>query len=359
MNTVVYIPCHPEKERHVPLAYSRSEIKDRAREWEGLSNVTLPSFDESFRGLNETAIRHDVRLAREYGYWGTLVASECGTTVDEYIHFMEIAADEADGLAIVAHLSFDTVEDELRVAQAAEAIGAEAALLAYPPSFRPSSSRDIVEHTRHIAESTDLALILFGVSTWGFKPLHPGGFPIDALAEMARLPTAAAIKYEGGGAALFSAFDEVHRRCSEHALVENPMEMHIPALVRDYDVKWFGTSGYESAGDRPVKVFQAARAGRYDEAMEILWSYHPAREAKGQFHASFAGAGLIHRPGWKYLGWLQGFNGGLLRMPQMRLNPGQMKALRAGAVASGFDVPADDSGFYAGRHPQDAAIAAS
>jgi 4-hydroxy-tetrahydrodipicolinate synthase len=83
--------------------------------------------------------------------------------------------------------------------------------------------------------------------------------------------------------------------------------------------------------------------------MEVFWSYHPAREAKGQFHATFAGAGLIHRNGWKYLGWLQGFNGGLLRMPAMRLNPGQMKGLRAGAVASGFDVPADDADFWTGR----------
>lgn len=334
------------------LPYTRGEVKDRARsEWVGLCNVTLPSFDEDFRALNEPGIRHDVELAARYGYWGTLVASESGTSLDEYIRFLEIAADAApDGFRIVAHLSFSTVDEELAVAKAAEGVGAEAALLSYPPSFRPRSAADIVEHTRHVADRTDLALILFGVMTWGFKPLHPAGFPIDALEEMARLPTAAALKYEGGGAALFSAFDEAYRRCSENVIVENPMEMHIPALVRNYGVQWFGTSGYESAGDRPPKVFAAARAGRMDEAMEVFWSYHPAREAKGQFHATFPGAGLIHRTGWKYLGWLQGFNGGLLRMPQMRLNPGQMKALRAGLAASGFGLPDDDMDFYRGRH---------
>lgn len=335
----------------MPLAYRRNEIKERARSWWGLCNVTLPSFNESFTRLNEAAIHHDVALAHRYGYWGTLVASECGTTVPEYMHFLEIAADAAPpGFAIVAHLSFDTVEQALTVADAAQGVGAEAALLAYPPSFRPRSSTDIVEHTRYVSERSDLALILFGVATWGFKPLHPAGFPIDALEEMAKLETAAAVKYEGGGAALFSAFDETFRRCSSHVVVENPMEMHIPALVRNYGVRWFGTSGYESAADRPPRVFAAASSGDMDEAMELFWSYHPAREAKGQFHATFAGAGLIHRVGWKYLGWLQGFNGGLLRMPQMRLHPGQMKALRAGAVASGFEVPADDAEFYAGRH---------
>ena len=333
------------------LPYTRSEVKDRARsEWQGLCNVTLPSFNDDFSGLNERGIAHDVALAAEYGYWGTLVASECGTTLDEYLRFLEVAADAAPGeFKIVAHLSFSTVDESLKAAEAAEAVGAEAALLSYPPSFRPKTSAEIVEHTRHVAEHTDLALILFGASTWGFKAFHPAGFPIDALEEMSRLDTAAAIKYEGGGPALFSAFDEVHRRCSAHVLVENPMEMHIPALVANYGARWFATSGYESAGDRPARVLEAASAGRMDEAMEIFWSYHPAREAKGQFHASFAGAGLIHRVGWKYLGWLHGFNGGLLRMPQMRLNPGQMRALRAGVVASGFDVPQSDETFYAGR----------
>jgi dihydrodipicolinate synthase/N-acetylneuraminate lyase len=333
------------------LLYSRSEVKERARsEWRGLCNVTLPSFNEDFSRLNERGIAHDVVLAARYGYWGTLVASECGTTVDEYVRFLEVAADAApEGFRVVAHLSFSTVEESLVAAAAAEGVGAEAALLSYPPSFRPKSVADIVEHTRYVSERTDLALILFGVATWGFKYLHPAGFPTSALEEMAKLETAAALKYEGGGAALFSAFDEVHRRCSAHVLVENPMEMHIPALVAKYGVQWFGTSGYESAADRPAKVFAAASAGRMDEAMEIFWSYHPAREAKGQFHASFAGAGLIHRVGWKYLGWLQGFNGGLLRMPQMRLNPGQMRALRDAAVKSGFEVPDGDEAFYAGR----------
>ena len=62
------------------LPYTRAEIKDRARsEWLGLCNVTLPSFNEDFSGLDEDGIRHDVELAAAYGYWGTLVASESGT----------------------------------------------------------------------------------------------------------------------------------------------------------------------------------------------------------------------------------------------------------------------------------------
>ncbi|HEY4276993.1 MAG TPA: dihydrodipicolinate synthase family protein [Conexibacter sp.] len=334
------------------LPYGRSEVKERARaEWVGACNVTLPSFTADFAALNEAGIRHDVKLAADYGYWGTLVAAESGTTVAEYKRFLEVAAEAApEGFKLVAHLSFSTVEESLEVAKAAEGLGVEAALLSYPPSFRPTSSAEIVEHTRYVAERTDLALILFGVGTWGFKPLHPAGFPVDALVEISKLETAAALKYEGGGPALFSAFDEVFHACSEHLIVENPMEQHMPGLVANYGIRWFGTSGYEAFGPRVPQVLASAIAGNRDEAMETFWSFHAGREAKGAFHATFGGAHLIHRVGWKYLGWLQGFNGGLLRMPQMRLQPGQMSALRGGLAASGFELPSDDAEFYAGRN---------
>jgi len=334
------------------LPYSRGEVKDRARsEWHGACNVTLPSFSPDFARLNERAIAHDVRLAAEYGFWGTLVASESGTTVDEYVRFLEIAHDAApDGFRIVVHLSFSTLDESLRVAAAAEAIGVEGALLSYPPGFRPRSADELVAHTTHVAERTDLALILFAVMTWGFKYLHPSGFPPQALEQMARLETVASIKYEAGGPTMDTCFEDVHRRCSEHALLQNPMEQHIPALAGKYGTQWFGTSAYESFGDRVPKLLQALREDRWDDAMETFWSYQPGREAKGAFHATFAGANLIHRNGWKYLSWLQGFNGGLLRMPQMRLLPGQMKSLRDGLAASGFSLPDGDEEFYLGRH---------
>jgi 4-hydroxy-tetrahydrodipicolinate synthase len=78
------------------LPYTRSEIKDRARsEWVGACNVTLPSFNEDFSGLDEDGIRHDVQHAARLGYWGTLVASESGTTFEEYLRFLEVAAEAA------------------------------------------------------------------------------------------------------------------------------------------------------------------------------------------------------------------------------------------------------------------------
>ena len=333
--------------------YARSEIKERARaEWHGCCNVTLPSFTANFAGLNDAAIAHDVRLAAEMGFWGTLIASECGTTVDEYVHFLEVAADAApEGFKLVSHLSFSTTEETIRVADASYTLGLEAGLLAYPPNFVPTSPRDIVTWTADVASKTDLALVLFSVVTWGYRSLSPASFPHDALAEMAALETAAAIKYEANPPGIVTGVADVLRRCGDQVLVQCPMEHTAPALVDWFGMQWIGTSGYESFGDRVPTWFRMLHEGKWDDAMELYWSYQPAREAKGAWSQTWGGSNLIHRVGWKYLGWLHGFNGGLLRMPQMRLHPGQMRALRAGIEASGVTVPADDSGFFAGRNP--------
>jgi 4-hydroxy-tetrahydrodipicolinate synthase len=55
---------------------------------------------------------------------------------------------------------------------------------------------------------------------------------------------------------------------------------------------------------------------------------------------------------WKYQGWLNGYNGGPIRQPHMRISAAQMSALRAAAAASGLAVTDDpDEFFYVGRNP--------
>ena len=335
------------------LAYSRKEVKERSRAtWKGACNVTLPSFTLRFDALNERAITHDIQLGHKIGFWGTLVASESGTTFREYLQFMEIAKAAApQGFNLVVHLSFDTVAEMVEAAKAAETLGYEGALLSYPASFRPKSAADIVSFSREIADRTNLALILFDVPTWGFKPLHPSAFPPEAMAEMARFPTAACVKYEANAPGMISGLADIMRRCGDDVLIECPLEHYAPGLVDWYGMQFMGTSAYDSFGDRVPRWFKMLQEGKWDEGMTLYWSHQAAREAKGAFHASFAGANLIHRIGWKYLSWLHGYSGGLLRMPQMRLNPNQMRALRAGLAASNYELPQSDDDFYAGRFP--------
>jgi 4-hydroxy-tetrahydrodipicolinate synthase len=333
------------------LPYTRSEVKERARShWKGACNVTLPSFTPDLRSLNAAGIAHDIRLCAKWGFWGTLIASESGTTVDEYIRFMEIAADTApNGFHLVTHLSFSTFDESVAVAKAAEELGFEGALLSYDPCFVPRGADDVVKYTTAMAAETDLALILFAVLTWGFRSIDPRGFPLEALDQMADLDTAACIKFEAGGPATMAALGEVVERCGSRVVVQNPMEQYCPALVDWFGQQFMATSAYDSFGDRVPQWFALLNEGRRREAMDLFWSYQNLREAKSAFHHTFAGANLIHRTGWKYLGWLHGMNGGLLRMPQMRLVPGQMRSLRQAAVASGYSLPEDDAGFYGGR----------
>jgi dihydrodipicolinate synthase/N-acetylneuraminate lyase len=335
------------------LPYTRKEVKERVRAtWKGACNVTLPSFTTQFDALNEKAIQHDIRLGAKMGFWGTLVAQECGTNFREYMQFMDIAASAAPkGFNLITHLSFDTFDEMVQAAKTAETLGFEGALLSYPPSFRPKSAQEIVDFTKAVADATDLALILFDVPTWGFKPLHPSAFPPEAMAECARFATAASVKYEANPPGMISGLADLRRRCGNDVIIQCPMEHYAPGLVDWYGMPFMGTSAYDSFGDRIPRWFKMLHEGKWDEAMQLYWSYQPGREAKGAFHATFGGANLIHRVGWKYLSWLQGYSGGLLRMPQMRLNPNQMRALRAGLQASGFDLPANDDAFYQGLFP--------
>lgn len=64
--------------------YTRQEAKAGAREtFQGACNVVIPSYTADLRSLNEAAIRHDVRRNIELGFWGALLVSEAGTTLDE------------------------------------------------------------------------------------------------------------------------------------------------------------------------------------------------------------------------------------------------------------------------------------
>ncbi|MGW4822797.1 hypothetical protein ACWEP4_28335 [Streptomyces sp. NPDC004227] len=71
-----------------------------ARQWaltdlRGVSGCVMPSFTSDQTGLNEEAIRHDVRRERELGFGGFLIVGECGTTPEEFRRFIDIAVDEA------------------------------------------------------------------------------------------------------------------------------------------------------------------------------------------------------------------------------------------------------------------------
>lgn len=94
------------------------------------------------------------------------------------------------------------------------------------------------------------------------------------------------------------------------------------------------------------------RAGKYDAATEIYWQLHPARKVKASLAGAMHGGFFLNRQAWKFQGWLQGYNGGPLRMPTQRIHDHQMAALRKGLLDAGLAPSMDPfREFFTGRNP--------
>ena len=143
-----------------------------------------------------------------------------------------------------------------------------------------------------------------------------------------------------------------YNRFADQVIVIEPIEGNGLPLATLLDLQFMGTSNYEYYGPAIPKIFKLIRDGKKNEAMDEYWKIFPARQATMAAMALLAGTNFLHRMMWKYQGWLQGFNGGPLRAPSMRLVDRQMKALRQGLIASGYELDAgDDAEFFIGRNP--------
>jgi 4-hydroxy-tetrahydrodipicolinate synthase len=331
--------------------------KDEARDWawenmRGVTNVIIPSYTSDLSAINEPAIRHDVQRDIELGFWGALLVAETALTVDELVQFTEIAADEAAGrLRLVHHATWNTLEENIEAARRASTAGAELVLLSYPSNFYPLTSRDIYDYTKSFCDATDLAVVLFPVPLWGFDRLHPASIDPAVCVELVEdVPNIVAIKAEGGHPSL-GGFTHIHHLLGDKVIVEHPLEEYAIPLATMVPIQWIGTSCGEFYGPAVPKMLDLVNAGKIDEAMEWYWRIDPARKAANELGVP-SGANFIHRMVWKYMAWLQGFNGGPLRQPTMRISQGQMTKLRGALEKSGFDVPTEtDDQFFIGRNP--------
>lgn len=336
------------------VTYGRPEAKEWAHEhMKGVCDVIIPSYRSDLTGLNEAGIRHDVRRNIELGFWGALLVSEAGTTRDEMRQFMEIAVDEAQGRHyFLLHGTFDTLEDQQAMAKDARAIGLNGVLLGYPNSFYPRSPGDLLEYTSRFCEGVDLGVVLFCAHHWNFERLDRSGFPMEVILDAAAVENVMAIKYEVGRPGAVGTYECFKALADKDIVVSDPFEANAPIWTDLFGMQWMGTSNYEYYGDRMPRMLDALNSGRRQEGMKIYWQVQPARTARGSEQATFAGANFIHRYLWKYQAWLNGFNGGPLRQPVMKLSDGQMRRLADALRRAGIADPQEDLGsFFAGRNP--------
>ncbi|MCU1456061.1 MAG: dihydrodipicolinate synthase family protein, partial [Actinomycetia bacterium] len=231
--------------------YTKSEARAWSREsLHGCANVIIPSYTNDLRGMNEAAIRHDVRREIELGFTGALLVSETAITPDEYVQFTEWAVDEADGrLQFLHHASFNTLEENIEVAKRVQDAGAVLALLSYPPTFFPTSSEDIYAYSKAFCDAVDLAVMLFPVPLWGFEPLHGASLDPRIVRRLVDdCPNVVAVKAEGGFPSL-GGFMHLYRSVGDDVIVTMPSEEHAIPLKTQLRLQWMGTSGYEFYGD--------------------------------------------------------------------------------------------------------------
>lgn len=337
----------------MPNQYTRAEAKSWARDtFHGACNVIIPSYTSDLRSLNEAAIRHDVRRNIELGFWGALLVSEAGATLEEMRAFMEIAMDEAGGRhRFLLQGAFDTTDDIITMANDARAIGVDGMLLGHPNSFYPTSPQQVEDYTVDICEATDLAVVLFVVEHSNLRRLDVRGFPADVLERLTKVDTIVAVKYEVGRQQTANTYETFRRLESADVLLSDPMEFTAPMWVDIFGMQWMGTSNYEYYGSYVPRFLELLHTGEREEAMGEYWRIQPARNARSATMSS-GGANLVHRYVWKFQAWLNGYNGGPIRQPAMKLSETQMRTaadgVRKAGIAAGDEPFAD---FFVGRNP--------
>jgi len=336
-------------------SYPRKEARDWAREnLKGVINVIIPSFTNDLKAVNEKAVRHDVRKQLEYGFDGALLVSEIVITLPEYRQFCEIAYDEAAGRQIFFHhSSWSNLEQAVEAIKIAEDTGAEVVLLSYPPNFYPESEQDIYDYTKAICDATKLGVMLFPMYLWGFSTrIHPSDIPVPLIRRLINdCPNIVSIKAEGGFPSIMGVI-ECYRHFGKEVVISCPIEGELIPLGQVIPIELSATSDHEYYGPMIPRIFQLLRDQRFDEATALYWQMHPARRAKSAAAMQLHGGAFLNRMAWKFQAWLQGYSGGPLRQPTMRIHDPQMNMLRKGLIDSGLKASMDPfREFFIGRYP--------
>lgn len=335
--------------------YTRNEARGWAKESVvGCSSVTIPSFSGDLKKLNEAGIRHDIALSIKLGFTATLLCSEVAISAEENAVFTSWARDTGgDKLLLFFHAAFGTLADNIEAARMAEKAGADIVLLSYPTQFWPSSEQEIYDYTKSFCDSTGLAVMLFAIPTWGFERVHPAGMSASLVRRLLDdCPNIVAIKSEQGYP-LPAGICEMYHHFRDEVIISCPIEGDVIPLMSVMKLQFSGTSNTQWMGDYFPKAFALARAGRWEEAMELYWKVNPARSANAAVTQAYLPAtGALNRSLWKYQDWLAGFNGGPLRTPTCRVPDRFMKQLRQALNTAGLPVTSDpDSQYLIGRHP--------
>jgi 4-hydroxy-tetrahydrodipicolinate synthase len=167
---------------------------------------SIPALITPFRNGNvdETAFRHLVDWQIDQG---SSALVPCGTTgesatlsYEEHYRVIELCIEVADGrVPVIAGCGSNDTATAVRHMAFSQAAGAAAALVVAPYYNRPNQD-GIYAHYAHLAEQSDLPIIVYNVPGRTITDIQP-----DTLARLAKIPTIIGVKDASGVVARVTA----------------------------------------------------------------------------------------------------------------------------------------------------------
>jgi 4-hydroxy-2-oxoglutarate aldolase len=233
--------------------------------FEGVLPPIPTPFDERGR-VDLGALRANVARWNETGLAGYVALGSNGEAplldAEESVAVIRAVREAmAPGMVLIAGAGRETTRGSQMACQAAAAAGADAVLVVTPWYYKGAMTGDILrQHYEAIADDSPVPVLLYNV------PANTGvNLPVPAMAELARHPNIAGIKDSAGD--IGQLWGLIHATPDDFVVICGNAGAFLPALL-------LGAKGgilalANVAPRETVALYEAARAGRLDEAREL------------------------------------------------------------------------------------------
>jgi 4-hydroxy-2-oxoglutarate aldolase len=233
--------------------------------FEGVLPPIPTPFDERGR-VDLGALRANVARWNETGLAGYVALGSNGEAplldAEESVAVIRAVREAmAPGMVLIAGAGRETTRGSQMACQAAAAAGADAVLVVTPWYYKGAMTGDILrQHYEAVADDSPVPVLLYNV------PANTGvNLPVPAVAELARHPNIAGIKDSAGD--IGQLWGLIHATPDDFVVICGNAGAFLPALL-------LGAKGgilalANVAPRETVALYEAARAGRLDEAREL------------------------------------------------------------------------------------------
>ncbi|MDA1189230.1 MAG: dihydrodipicolinate synthase family protein [Chloroflexi bacterium] len=318
--------------------YRKSEAKEWAREtlrgqWSTLMTPFTPD-DE----LDEDGLRKNIRHIRSLGTRGAGCTWGMGEfwslTREERMRVFDVVADEANGeWPIGAHITHTSLKEATALADHAKEVGFDLLIVA-APYMVTKTEQQVIDFTRKLAESTDMAIMYYNSPQFGVV------MSAEGLQTLCRIPNIVGVKEASFNQELSI---KTHQLVGKDAIISTPDEWILfkgQELGFEQQVMFANTSDWRF--DRPgqnhyVRFIERATTGDLDKdfyekhirpvkTLSDTWWMNTVKMFGGALPASLC----------KYWGELMGMAGGHVRLPLADLPDDKKQELKKELQALGY-----------------------